>query len=235
MKAAKATLLLLLSNSLTGCSSSSFISRRNGASPVAFKSASSRGGGGRRRDSNGAHDVLDLRGGQQQSDGSAGGSTGSYHGNYVSQVGEEPKAAATAANTATATVVETVAPPPQTAPPVLASAASTNSKISNLQERTGPAVLMLAATSLLLKFTGSNGLIGLVFVMQLAMYSESTSVVESFTKNKGGSVGDEDIVSFPLQKWWWFATAMMFTSGRCVMKKYVSIFHTIKFSLFTHF
>ena len=76
---------------------------------------------------------------------------------------------------------------------------------------------MLGAVYLLLKFTGSNGLIGLVFAMQIALYYEGTSVVENFgNKNKGGAVED-DVASFPLQKWWWFATAMMFTSGRYVL------------------
>jgi hypothetical protein len=68
---------------------------------------------------------------------------------------------------------------------------------------------MLGAVYILLKLTGSNGLIGLVFMMQLAMYSESTSIVEDFS---GISSGDVDI---SILKWWWFATAIMLTSGRC--------------------
>ena len=220
MKAVKASLLLLLSNYLSGCTSSSFIRRSSGSSSglTSFKS-SSYPKGGLLRDGNffDAHDVLkNIRGGQQSSD----GSTGSYHGNYVAQAGGgEPKAAAvmptssaaTASTASTATTI--VSSPPAPSPPVLASATSTNSKLSNLQERTGPAVLMLGAVYLLLKFTGSKGLIGLVFAMQIALYYEGTSVVEDFgNKNKGGVV--EDVASFPLQKWWWFATAMMFTSGR---------------------
>ena len=126
-------------------------------------------------------------------------------------------------------VVQTTVPvqqqaPPAPASPVLASSTSTNSKLSNLQERTGPAILMLGAIYLLLKFTGSNGLIGLVFLMQLAMYSESTSVVEEFSKKKGDSAGDDGIVSFALQKWWWFATAMMMTSGRYVKLIILTLF-----------
>ena len=207
MKAAKA-LFLLLQISLyfpAACTSSSFSRRRSSFSPRS-----------RLEKKKYAHDItLTLRGGQQPSSngGGAGGvdaasSTPSYHGNYVAQAGEQPPAAATT------TVVQA---PPVPAPPVLASATSTSSKMSNLQERTGPALLMLAATFLLLKFTGNNGLIGLVFVMQIAMYSESTSVVEDFGK-KGGGAGEDAIASFPLQKWWWFATAMMLTSGRCVIK-----------------
>mmetsp|Transcript_8485 Transcript_8485/g.18991 ORF Transcript_8485/g.18991 Transcript_8485/m.18991 type:complete len:424 (-) Transcript_8485:50-1321(-) len=217
MRAAKTLLLLLdISSYLSVCSASSF-GHRSGVSPRAFKPPSPRGG---RQDNNDARDVIALRGGQQQSDGAGDGggsaSTGSYHGNYVVPTGEKPQAAVNAA--VSIAVVEAAVPPPPPAPPVLASAASTNSKLSNLQERTGPAVLMLGAIYLLLKFTGSNGLIGLVFVMQLAMYSESTSVVDDFSKK-----GNEGIVSFPLQKWWWFATAMMFTSGRKMLTEYTSV------------
>eukprot|EP00579_Thalassiosira_antarctica_P010824 CAMPEP_0201925770 /NCGR_PEP_ID=MMETSP0903-20130614/14891_1 /ASSEMBLY_ACC=CAM_ASM_000552 /TAXON_ID=420261 /ORGANISM="Thalassiosira antarctica, Strain CCMP982" /LENGTH=435 /DNA_ID=CAMNT_0048463483 /DNA_START=28 /DNA_END=1335 /DNA_ORIENTATION=+ len=227
MRAAKASLLLLqISIHLSGCSSSSF-SRRSSVSPRAFKLPSHRG----RQQSDAHYDVLlDLRGGQQQQpdgagddgSGSSGSSTGSYHGNYVSSADGEPNAAVMSAVVQTTVPVQQQASPAP-APPVLASATSTNSKLSNLQERTGPAILMLGAIYLLLKFTGSNGLIGLVFLMQLAMYSESTSVVEDFGKKKGVSAGDDGIVSFALQKWWWFATAMMLTSGRKMLTEYTSV------------
>lgn len=220
MKAAK-SLFLLLQTSLyfPACTSSSFSRRRSSFSPRS------------RLEKKYAHDdiLLNFRGGQQPSNGGGAGgvdaasSTPSYHGNYVAQAGERPPAAAAATTTA-------VQSPPPPAPPVLASATSTSSKMSNLQERTGPALLMLAATFLLLKFTGNNGLIGLVFVMQMAMYSESTSVVEDFSK-KGDGAGD-DVVSFPLQKWWWFATAMMLTSGRCVQK--LITFYRISYLLSFH-
>lgn len=83
---------------------------------------------------------------------------------------------------------------------------------------------MLGAISLLLKYTGKHGLIGLVLVMQCAMYAESTSVVETYykrkmdetTTNKDIVQEKEELVSFQLQKWWWFATALMITSGRYV-------------------
>ena len=200
MRAAKSLLLSLgFSGYLSGCSSSSF-SRRGRFSPLSLF-----------RPDDDTHVVLDLRGGQQSpidaGDG-GGGSTGSYHGNYVFQEGEEPSAASASA-VAAAVVAEVTVPPPPTTSPVLASATSTNSKLSNLQERSGPAILMLGAVYLLLKLTGSNGLIGLVFMMQLAMYSESTSIVEDFS---GVNEGDVDI---SILKWWWFATAVMLTSGRC--------------------
>jgi len=219
MKAATTSLLLLLSNYLSVCSSSSIT--RQGT--VSSRRAFTRSLVDNRRSNNvkkvDAHDVLKNipRGGQQSS------APESYHGNYVAQAGEGPPKAATenvvpsvATSTSTTAVQQTTVSPPAPSPPQLASATSANSKLSNLQERTGPAVLMLGAVYLLLKFTGTNGLIGLVFAMQLGLYSESTNVVESYSKK-----GDDDgIVSFPLQKWWWFATAMMFTSGRYVYRLY---------------
>lgn len=227
MRAAEASLLLLqISIHLSSCSSSSF-SRRSSVSARAFKLPSHRG---RQHNGDNAQDVLDLRGGQQQQPdgagddggGSSASTTGSYHGNYVSSADGEPNAAVMSAVVQTTVPVQQQAPPAP-ASPVLASSTSTNSKLSNLQERTGPAILMLGAIYLLLKFTGSNGLIGLVFLMQLAMYSESTSVVEEFSKKKGDSAGDDGIVSFALQKWWWFATAMMMTSGRKMLTEYTSV------------
>lgn len=220
MKAVKLS-LLLLSNHLSVCSSSSFI-RRNCASIRAFKPPHS--SCDRREKINGASqsqhqqkNVLKIRGGQQSSDsnGSAvgGSTTGSYHGNYVSSSNNgEPKAAVAQPAAASATTVQQTL----STPPVLASATSTNSKLSNLQERTGPAVLMLSAVYLLLKFTGTNGLIGLVFAMQIGMYSESTNIVEEHVRKSFGGSEIKDVTSIGLQKWWWFVTAMMFTSGRYV-------------------
>ena len=148
--------------------------------------------------------IPETRGGGQQDD----TPTGSYHGNYISPQGEQPKA------TATAVVVDVASPPASTtAEAPLASATSKSSKLTNLQERTGPAVLMLGATYLLLKYTGDKGLIGIILLMQLGLYSESTSVVEVFQEKSGSSI--DKIKSYPLQKWWWFTTAMAF-SGRCV-------------------
>lgn len=220
MKATKTSLLLLLSNYLSVCSSSSFTRRGTVPSRRTFTRLLV---DNRRNNSVkkvGAHDVLKniRRGGQQSS------APESYHGNYVAQAGEGPPKAATenvvpSVSTATSAVQQTVSSPAPSRP-VLASATSANSKLSNLQERTGPAVLMLGAVYLLLKFTGTNGLIGLVFAMQLGMYSESTNVVESYNKKGDNADG---IVSFPLQKWWWFATAMMFTSGRKMISEYTSM------------
>lgn len=97
-------------------------------------------------------------------------------------------------------------------PTTLAVATSTSKKISNLQERTGPAVLALAAVGILLRFAGRNGLIALVLLLQVGMYSESTSVVE----RHGGGAG-QAIASYGAQKWWWFATAVVATAGRTLL------------------
>lgn len=153
--------------------------------------------------------LLKIRGG----DAGEVPTSGSYHGNYISPVDDVPKAAQT----------QTVATPPpvEVAPPHQGGAATanvaqvaTNSKLANFQERAPPALLMLGATYLLLRFLGQKGLIGLVLVMQWAMYSESTAVVSDYNKGKDASEGQ--IVSFGVQKWWWFATAIMATSGRYV-------------------
>lgn len=152
---------------------------------------------------------LKLRGGQQD-DAPDDTPTGSYHGNYISPPGEQPKAAAAMVEE-TITPATPVAPGGTTTSVPLASAASKSSKLSNLQERTGPAVLMLAATLLLLKFTGEKGLIGIILLIQLGLYAESTSVVEVFQEKMGSRLAS--IKSYPFQKWWWFATAMIF-SGR---------------------
>lgn len=149
---------------------------------------------------------LKLRGGQQDEASGDVTPSGSYHGNYIAPQGEQPKAS---------TTVEVKSPPstaeaPTAAAP-LASATSKGSKLANLQERTGPAVLMLGATFLLLKYTGEKGLIGLILLMQLGLYSEATGVVEAFQAKKGSSI--DKIKSYPVQKWWWFMTAMIY-SGR---------------------
>ena len=178
--------LQLASVSSASCSSSNFLTSRS----KAF-----------------CNHPLKLRGGQQD-DAIDDTPSGSYHGNYIAPQGEQPKAA---------TIVEVKNPPSTAVAPTttaaapLASATSKSSKLSNLQERTGPAVLMLGATFLLLKYTGEKGLIGLILLMQLGLYSESTGVVEAFQAKKGSSI--DKIKSYPVMKWWWFMTAMIF-SGR---------------------
>mmetsp|Transcript_7612 Transcript_7612/g.11713 ORF Transcript_7612/g.11713 Transcript_7612/m.11713 type:complete len:405 (-) Transcript_7612:106-1320(-) len=187
--------LQLASVSSASCSSSNFLTSRS----KAF-----------------CNHPLKLRGGQQD-DASDDTPSGSYHGNYIAPQGEQPKAA---------TIVEvknppsTAVAPSSTAAAPLASATSKSSKLSNLQERTGPAVLMLGATFLLLKYTGEKGLIGLILLMQLGLYSESTGVVEAFQAKKGSSI--DKIKSYPVMKWWWFMTAMIF-SGRDLIMQHTSL------------
>lgn len=188
--AASIILLLQLTSVSSACSSSNFLTSRS----KAF-----------------CNQALKIRGGQQDDTGSDVTPSGSYHGNYIAPQGEQPKASTT--------IVEVKSPPSAAVAPAtstaaaapLASATSKSSKLANLQERTGPAVLMLGATFLLLKYTGEKGLIGLILLMQLGLYSEATGVVEAFQAKKGSSI--DKIKSYPVQKWWWFLTAMIF-SGR---------------------
>lgn len=160
--------------------------------------------------------ALKLRGGQEQEDDTAQSSTGSYHGNYISPANEIPRAAFTQANPSSfdAPSPEVVAAVPLT--PAVTSTGSGNqgnNKLSNFQERFPPAIVMLGVVFLLLRVFGQNGLIGLVLVMQWAMYSECTALVDQYYEGKRSGVVDE-IGSFPIQKWWWFVTALMMTSGR---------------------
>ena len=162
--------------------------------------------------------ALKLRGGQNQEDDTAQSSTGSYHGNYISPANEIPKAAFTQAAPASsfdAPSPEVVPAVPLTPPALTSAVAGTqgNNKLSNFQERAPPAIVMLGVVFLLLRVFGQTGLIGLVLVMQWAMYSECTAVVDHYYEGKRTDAVDE-IGSFPIQKWWWFVTALMMTSGR---------------------
>lgn len=84
-----------------------------------------------------------------------------------------------------------------------------NPKLANAIERTGPALVMLGAISLLLKFTGEKGLMyGLIPLMQLGMYYESTGIVEAYNKMSNMKM------EVKLEKWWWFATVFASTTLR---------------------
>ncbi|KAL7493985.1 hypothetical protein ACHAWT_002790 [Skeletonema menzelii] len=189
--AASVILSLQLTSVSSACSSSNFLTSRS----KAF-----------------CNHALKIRGGQQDEDSDVTPS-GSYHGNYIAPQGEQPKAS---------TIVEVKSPPSTAAAATtsaaapLASATSKSSKLANLQERTVPAILMLGATFLLLKYTGEKGLIGLILLMQLGLYSESTGVVESFQAKKGSSI--DKIKSYTVQKWWWFLTAMLFSGRDLIMQ-----------------
>ena len=84
-----------------------------------------------------------------------------------------------------------------------------NPKLTNAIERTGPALVLLGAIFLLVKMTGEKGLqYGLIPLMQLGMYSESTGIIEAFHEK-----GTRD-VEVKLEKWWWFATVFACTTLR---------------------
>jgi hypothetical protein len=84
-----------------------------------------------------------------------------------------------------------------------------NPKLANAIERTGPAIVMLGAVVLLIKYTGEKGLLyGLIPLMQLGMYSESTGIIEAFHH-----MGQNDM-EVKLEKWWWFATVFASTTLR---------------------
>jgi hypothetical protein len=81
--------------------------------------------------------------------------------------------------------------------------------LTNAIERTGPALLMLGILYLILKFTGEKGLLyGLVPLMQLGMYSETTGIIESFHQKNNIDM------EVKLEKWWWFATIFVSTTLR---------------------
>lgn len=85
----------------------------------------------------------------------------------------------------------------------------TSPSLTNAIERTGPALLMLGILYLILKFTGEKGLLyGLVPLMQLGMYSETTGIIESFHQKNNIDM------EVKLEKWWWFATIFVSTTLR---------------------
>jgi hypothetical protein len=93
--------------------------------------------------------------------------------------------------------------------PVVVTKKGLDPALTNAIERTGPALLMLGILYLILKFTGEKGLLyGLIPLMQLGMYSETTGIIESFhQKNKID-------MEVKLEKWWWFATIFVSTTLR---------------------
>mmetsp|Transcript_22886 Transcript_22886/g.44314 ORF Transcript_22886/g.44314 Transcript_22886/m.44314 type:complete len:413 (+) Transcript_22886:62-1300(+) len=153
--------------------------------------------------------VSTIRGGQQlPDDGGAEAITPPIEDTFVQNFAQE------------STLIQPVAE--QNGSPPISSDWSKNAKISNFKERAPPALLMLSATYLLLRFSGEKGLIGLILVMQTAMYSEAVSVVDGHNTKKGlGSI--DEIASFPFQKWWWFATVLATTSIRSIVTKYTSL------------
>jgi len=77
-------------------------------------------------------------------------------------------------------------------------------KWQNVRERTLPAVVMLGGLAAYVKFGGS--FIPLVFLIQLGLYAETTSVAN---------------IHNTITKWWWFATAVAATNGHFLGWKFV--------------
>ena len=102
-------------------------------------------------------------------------------------------------------VAEIITSPPAETAAAAQEKKTVNPKLANAIERTGPAVALLGAIYFLIKFTGENGLLyGLIPLMQLGMYTESTGIIEDFKKD----------VEVKFQKWWWFATVFTSTTLR---------------------
>ena len=148
--------------------------------------------------------VVSIRGGDSDGDGASSpgpeDSTESIDPMIETSVIENPVVAAEAV----------VTPEPVLATiPTPTEEKTVNPKLANAIERTGPALVMLGAIYFLLKYTGENGLLfGLIPLMQLGMYSETTGIIEEFHQ-----AGKRDL-EVKLEKWWWFATTFAATTLR---------------------
>ena len=120
--------------------------------------------------------------------------------------------AAAAAAASSASAVEAAQAPP----PTKDHTRNLSAKLSNAWERTVPAVLMLGAATALLKFTGTKGLIALVLALQVGMYHETTSIIEAFHQRSDPGSAHLKKLNWldTVEKWWWFATVLVGTSGR---------------------
>ena len=84
-----------------------------------------------------------------------------------------------------------------------------NPKLANAIERTGPALAMLGAVYMLLKYTGEKGLLYfLIPAMQFGMYGETTGIIEDYHQRESRDM------EVKLEKWWWFATVFASTTLR---------------------
>ena len=130
---------------------------------------------------------------------------------------EEAKAAdAAAAQQAAAAASPSAVEAAQAPPPTKDHTRNLSAKLSNAWERTVPAVLMLGAATALLKVTGTKGLIALVLALQVGMYHETTSIIEAFHRRSDPGSADLKKLTWldAVEKWWWFATVLVGTSGR---------------------
>lgn len=90
------------------------------------------------------------------------------------------------------------------------SKSSKQEVIERTMKRTGPAILMLTSVYFIISIFGENGLIGLILLMQIGMYSEVTGVMASFHRL---SWKEHSIVEYG-EKWWWFGTIFSYTTIR---------------------
>jgi hypothetical protein len=127
-----------------------------------------------------------------------------------------------------------IPPEPTTAtdtisPPVAATATTpssiqsilNNPKMKNAIERTGPAVVMLSLLYVFIHYTGETGLsYFLIPMMQFGMYKETTGIIEDHN-NSNGSINSNIDLEFNIQKWWWFVTIFLSTTGRSLISNII--------------
>jgi len=124
--------------------------------------------------------------------------------------------------------VQVTAAAPSSPPAKADHTSSASAALANLKERAGPAVLMLAAATGLVKTFGENGVIGLVLLLQAAMYHESCSVVANFHAQANGAASGGSFLEKVEQlweRWWWFATAVTCTSLRNLVERCAHLTH----------
>lgn len=85
-------------------------------------------------------------------------------------------------------------------------------KLSNLKERTIPAIGMIVGLGLIIKYLREKGLIALVFLLQIGLYSEGANVIVE-------SEGTEKSLSSKLLKWWWFLSYNMIVNVPMIIEK----------------
>jgi hypothetical protein len=91
---------------------------------------------------------------------------------------------------------------------------STKGRLTNLADRVGAAIALLGGLFLLVQYTGKNGLIALVFLLQWSMFYETCKVVEDHYR---ATSGIQSLKRQTFQKWWWFATIVLATSFRSLV------------------
>jgi len=88
------------------------------------------------------------------------------------------------------------------------------SRLKNITERTGGALAVLIPGSLFAWKCGKPGLLFIVFLLQWAMYYETTKVIEDHYRIK--SV-DRPLKRQLIQKWWWFITIVLASSFKALI------------------